>query len=309
MECISNLAVIIDPTAEQQPCVDKAAVLAQACRAAIDLVACETTYSREARIARAAAGREAAPESLSQLLERLAGRLRSRGIDTTIHALQGEPLHESLLTWLRGSVATFVVKDTHHHSLARRTFLTNTDWHLIRGCSQPLLLVKPAPWHRPPVLIAAVDPTHPRDQAGYLDRCILDHALSIGKALQAEVHAAHSFVPMMLASSTIDGLPVMMDVTGELLRAQTAARRTRIKAVTDPCGLADDRVHVEMGIPSEFLPRLAAEVGADVVVMGATARSGLRGAFVGSTAERLLEGLPCDLLVVKTPDFGALLPF
>jgi universal stress protein E len=43
--------------------------------------------------------------------------------------------------------------------------------------------------------------------------------------------------------------------------------------------------------------------------MGAIARSGLRRALIGSTAERVLESLPCDVLVVKPQDFAQNLPF
>jgi universal stress protein E len=60
---------------------------------------------------------------------------------------------------------------------------------------------------------------------------------------------------------------------------------------------------------AECLPRLAAEWHADIVVMGAIARSGLRRVLIGSTAERVLESLPCDVLVVKPPDFVQNLPF
>jgi universal stress protein E len=45
------------------------------------------------------------------------------------------------------------------------------------------------------------------------------------------------------------------------------------------------------------------------MVMGAISRGRLERVFVGSTAERLLDRLPCDVLVVKPPDFRALLPF
>jgi universal stress protein E len=46
-----------------------------------------------------------------------------------------------------------------------------------------------------------------------------------------------------------------------------------------------------------------------VMTMGAIARSGLKRIFVGSTAEDVLERLPCDALVVKasqTEDSAAL---
>ena len=46
---------------------------------------------------------------------------------------------------------------------------------------------------------------------------------------------------------------------------------------------------------------LPALVDAAVVVMGAISRSAIDRVFVGSTAERLLDELVCDVLVVK-PD-------
>jgi universal stress protein E len=41
------------------------------------------------------------------------------------------------------------------------------------------------------------------------------------------------------------------------------------------------------------------ETGADVVVIGAVSRSGLKRIALGSTAERVLDFVPSDLLIVK----------
>jgi universal stress protein E len=45
------------------------------------------------------------------------------------------------------------------------------------------------------------------------------------------------------------------------------------------------------------------------MVLGAVSRSALKRAFVGSTAEMILDRLPCDALVVKGPNFAELLAF
>ena len=45
-----------------------------------------------------------------------------------------------------------------------------------------------------------------------------------------------------------------------------------------------------------------------IVVMGAISRSGLKAAFIGNTAERVLDDLPCDLLVVKPQRFANRVP-
>jgi len=56
------------------------------------------------------------------------------------------------------------------------------------------------------------------------------------------------------------------------------------------------------GRAPEELPEIATKLKADVVVMGAVARNRWKRLFIGATAERTLEHLPCDLLIVK-PDW------
>ena len=58
-----------------------------------------------------------------------------------------------------------------------------------------------------------------------------------------------------------------------------------------------------------FLTWLAAERQVDLLVMGAVSRSRLREIFLGSTAERVLDHLPCDVLVIKSLDFREPLTF
>jgi universal stress protein E len=69
------------------------------------------------------------------------------------------------------------------------------------------------------------------------------------------------------------------------------------------------RVHLEQGAAAEVLPRVAEGLGAALVVMGAVSRSRLQEVFLGSTAERVLDRLGCDVLVVKPGDFTEKLPF
>jgi universal stress protein E len=73
--------------------------------------------------------------------------------------------------------------------------------------------------------------------------------------------------------------------------------------------VAAGRVHLEQGSASEVLPRLAEGLGAALLVMGAVSRSRLQEVFLGSTAERVLDRVGCDVLIVKPPDFREKLPF
>jgi len=44
---------------------------------------------------------------------------------------------------------------------------------------------------------------------------------------------------------------------------------------------------------------------AGIVVMGAISRSGLKRLFIGNTAERLLDVIECDVLIVKPRRFAS----
>lgn len=98
-----------------------------------------------------------------------------------------------------------------------------------------------------------------------------------------------------------------MTVSAEELAIEERQKREQLLQLTTEYRVDPAHVHVEIGSPVEALPQAAAAQSADLLVMGAISRSGVRRAFIGSTAEDVLESLPCDALIVKPPDF--LLPF
>ncbi len=72
--------------------------------------------------------------------------------------------------------------------------------------------------------------------------------------------------------------------------------------------LADTRIprrrqHLVQGSPVETIPGLAQQLGSGLVVMGAISRSGLKRLLIGNTAERILNCLTADVLVVKPAEF------
>jgi universal stress protein E len=62
-------------------------------------------------------------------------------------------------------------------------------------------------------------------------------------------------------------------------------------------------VHLLEGAPHECLQQVALDRAADFLVMGAVSRRGLKKLFIGSTAERTLDRLPCDLVIIKPEGF------
>jgi len=311
MDRIADILVIVNPLVRDQPALAKAAALARGTGAAIELLICNTTSSREAHLEGAlpAISNALLRDNLDLLLEEMADPLRDDGVDVTTHIVSGDPLHEIVISWMRNSPADLVVKDTHHHSLAKRAFTTNTDWHLIRDCPVPLLLTKPNVWAAPPVIMAAVDPGHPRDPVASLDHRVLDAAVCVAKCFATRAHVMHVYYPSTIAMVAAGGMPALVGVSSEDFAAEHLLRRSEIKELTDAYQIPDANLHLAAGVAAEYLPRMAAECCADIVVMGAISRSDVKRALIGSTAERALEAMPCDVLVVKSPDFSRAPPF
>jgi nucleotide-binding universal stress UspA family protein len=60
--------------------------------------------------------------------------------------------------------------------------------------------------------------------------------------------------------------------------------------------------HITPRFPSEAVSDLAAELGADLIVMGTRGATGLEHILLGSVAERTLRIAPCPVLTVKETD-------
>jgi universal stress protein E len=311
MNRICNILVIVDPTATEHPAVEKGALLAAKFDSRLELYMCETRASRQARSVAHARTGNAQPlvTNPKALLETLAEPLRARGIDVTTETECADPLHVGLIQRAKKTTAEVVVKDTHHHTLAQRTFLTNTDWELIRACPVALLLVKAKPWAAAPRIVAAIDPGHVNDKPLLLDNCILEQAVALSKKLGGELHVLHSYIPAAVLAGTPAMPPMVANVSATDLVREQEAKLKEVSAVVSDYRIGPANIHLEVGGPGEVLPRMAKVLDADVVAMGAISRSGLKRVFIGSTAEDVLEHLPCDALIVKSPNFAELLPF
>jgi universal stress protein E len=308
---LDRILAVVDPTSDVQPALEKARLLAKRAGATLELFICDFDPSLSGRPLFDS-------EQLKQLrvefvnermefLEELADEVRAEGIKVETHVHWDNPVYRGILRRVQESSPDLVVKDTHHHSAVRRVLLTNTDWSLIRSCPAPLLLAKPLDWSAHPRILAALDPEHVGDQPAALDHAILDAAELLARSLDGELHAVHAFLSAaLLAAVSGAGAGAMAFPTGASAGEVVLHERERIGAVLGGVAAAHslpaERIHVEQGSAADVLQIVARSLAADVLVMGAVSRSRLQELFVGSTAERVLDRLSCDVLVVKQPE-------
>ncbi|HET9694615.1 MAG TPA: universal stress protein [Steroidobacteraceae bacterium] len=313
MQRLDRILAVIDPTVDVQPGALKAARLARSAGAALELFACDFDPALSGAPFFDTDGlrrlREDFLAERAKYLAGLADELRTTGLDVTTHVHWDNPLHAGILRRIEEWAPDLLVKDTHYHSPLRRALLTNTDWNLIRTCPVPLLLAKPTEWPAAPTVLAALDPTHRHAKPAALDGDILDAALLVARLLGGEVEAVHAFFPAALLAATagMAGMPLAADVTStDLLEAERARVTGELREVIRTRGLDPKSVRILQGAAAELLPNHAEQVQAALLVMGSISRSRLRELFIGSTAERVLDRLPCDVLVIKPTDFATL---
>jgi universal stress protein E len=316
MKRLDRILAVLDPTTEAQPALAKAATLARRAGATLELFICDfdpslsgqpffdTDKLRELR-------EEFVTERL-EYLEQAAEELRAEGLAVETHVHWDNPAYRGIVRRVEESSPDLVVKDTHYHTALRRTLFTNTDWSLIRTCPAPLLLAKAGDWPESPRIVAALDPGHLGDKPAALDHDILEWAGLVAARMGGEVHALHAFFPaaMLAATATLAGMPVASGMAAtEIIEAERERIAAVLAEVVGAHQLPAGRVYLEQGAATEVLPRMAGQLGAALMVMGAVSRSRLQEVFLGSTAERVLDRIGCDVLVVKPGDFTEKLPF
>jgi universal stress protein E len=296
---------VIDPTADAQPALEHAAVLAKRAGARLELFVCAYDPGLETELVDAQALGKARTGVLDDHLRKLralAKPLAAQGIETFVDVRWQAPLHEGIVRKAVECGADLVVKDTHYHSAVRRTLFSNTDWELIRSCPTPLWLVKPRAIAARPCIVAAVDPTHPRDKAAELDHAIVTAAADLAAALGGELHAFHAFSLATALAGATGGAELPVPEVVEILEQDDAAA---VQALTDAHALPRDCVHILEGDTLSSLTALTEQLNADVVVMGAVSRSRLARLVIGNTADDLLARIGCDVLIVKPPGMRA----
>jgi len=307
MNEISTILAVVDPTVEDQPAMRRAAWLAARTGAELELLVCYyNEYLSGDRLFDSPSLEKARAEVIANQerhLEELAEPLRKNGVVVRTSAVWDHPLYEGIIRKAVASGADIVLKDTHHHSAAARALLTNTDWSLIRACPMPLWLVKPRDLDDQPTIVAAIDPMNQHDKPAALDDEILHLSKMLGEKSGGAVHAFHSYDPRIaVATATANAyIPVSLPFD-EIEQQMHEDHQKRFSEITSFHGIADDHSHLVAGLAHEELPSIADELDADVVVMGAVARNRWKRLFIGATAERTLEHLPCDLVIVK-PDW------
>ncbi|MDA0979597.1 MAG: universal stress protein [Proteobacteria bacterium] len=124
-------------------------------------------------------------------------------------------------------------------------------------------------------------------------RDVTRRACALGSAFNARISCVHVIEPLSLAY----GGDIPMDLSTIQEQIQDTAK-SHLAEFAETLGIAEADRHLIFGRPETEIHTLANEIGADLIVVGSHGRHGLA-LLLGSTANGVLHGAPCDVLAVR----------
>jgi universal stress protein E len=290
---MQKVIVVIDPTSESQPGLQKVLQLSRLVDFDLKLIACEyTQYLAEGYYFNAVDVPGLRDEFLQEkksMLEVLAQPLRDNGLTVETGAIWAHPGYKTIISEVESFAADLVVHHTRRHGAISRMFLTNDDWQLVRCCPVPLLLVKEKPWKEKPSILVAVDPMHSRHKPDGLDHKLIKVSGDIAQSTGGDVSVMHSYSQIPLSGTYLDDA--------------RQAHRAAFQNLLEDFDIPDGSQHLLEEAPEFALRQLEQDLSTDVIVMGAISRNILSDVFIGNTTEKVLDYLESDVLVIKPDGF------
>lgn len=244
-------------------------------------------------------------------LDEVAAVGTTKGVGISVDVLVGKAFLEIVRKVLRDD-HDLVIKAAASPDRVKNVLFGSTDMHLMRKCPCPVWITKSSEVHRYRRIIAAVDndPDEPATEA--LNQKILEMSVSLAISESSELHVVHAWqlAHESYLRSARTGIPDD-EIDVMVAEEHTARRKWLERLVADytrsgdkeAIDLLQPELHLTEGAASYVVPEEAAELGADLVVMGTVARTGIAGILMGNTAEDILAQIDCSVLTVKPPGF------
>jgi universal stress protein E len=315
MQTIKKILVDIDPDKQEQPALSKALHFAKQQPVTIKLLSCLYYPAVVASNLLTPKQLEKAQAEIIKInqgkLNKLMTQHSQENVTYETEVMWYSPIYQGILKVVNRFKPDLVIKATHQHKVIARRLFTPTDWYLLKACPVPILLVKNLKWTHNTSVVAAIDPEHNLSKKSELDKNILKAGFSMSSSLGMPLHALHCFDPSYwdILLEAVDKSGMWADVfsvdehQNESMVLEQLRYQHNVKVVEECSEYVpnSENQHIVSGDINHVLPKTLTQLDAGILVLGTTYRTGL----LGSTAQRLIEAVDCDLLAVKPKGFEA----
>lgn len=300
MATYQDVLVVLDPGTEQQKALARAIELAEhtACRLTAFLSIYDFSYEMTTMLSgeERESMRQAVITDREIWIQELLQQARNKGIACSVKVVWHNRPFEAIVQTVTEHGYDLVIKGTHDHDVLKSMIFTPTDWHILRKCPCPVLLVKEHAWPEQGNILAAVNAGSEKAHHKALNQLIIRQAKAMAAMLKAKVHLVNAYpgTPIHVAIEIPEFNPVEYNDSMRHHHLEAA------NALAGQFDITSDAVHVLEGMPEDVIPRIARELDAEMVLIGTIGRTGLSAAIIGNTAEHVIDRLDCDVLALKT---------
>lgn len=305
METYQNILVVVDPTTEDQKALKRAIDLAEGINASggkVNVTAFLSIFdfSYEMTTILSNDDRDVMRQSVIKdkelWLASIINDLNAK-IQISNQVVWHNRPFEAIIERVIQDEYDLVIKGTHQHDKLKSVVFTPTDWHILRKCPCPVLLVKEHEWPSNGNILAAVNVGSDEPEHISLNLKITQEAKNLAHFLKGNVHLMNSF----------PGTPVNIAIEIPEFNS-TEYNDTMLKhhekamiAHANKFDISIANTHVVEGLPETVIEQVAAKIDAELVILGTIGRTGISAALIGNTAEHVIDQLNCDVLALK-PD-------
>ncbi len=268
----SQILVIIDPTREHQPALQRAIVAAKTLDYSVHLFAsiheesdCNSKHSKNTFV-------QQCLKQQREKLEALAEEARSGGILVSTEVDWDSDWTNAAIRASMRNNSNILFKSTFKHSLTERVIRKTTDWTILRNCLCPVLLVREDTRWDSHKILAAVSVENTDSAHKEINQTIIDLGQKVAKSYDSEVHFINAY--------------------------NDSLSHPDANYLAKECGVPDSQIHMKVGAPEDAIVDKSKELAADLIVIGTVARSGVAGWISGNTAEKVLDRVECDVLAL-----------
>ncbi|WP_333608799.1 universal stress protein UspE [Arsukibacterium sp.] len=303
MSLFTNVLVVLDPTATQQKALNRAIELClkQQCQLTAFLSVYDFSYEMTTMLSgdERESMRQAVIKDRELWISEFLQHAQQQGLSINIKVVWHNRPFEAVVHAVLEDGYDLVIKGTHDHDVLKSMIFTPTDWHILRKCPCPVLLVKDHDWPAQGNIIAAVNAGSEQEHHLSLNQRVLVKASQMAELLNARVHLVNAYpgTPVNIAIEIPEFNP--QEYNSSMRRHHEGA----VAELSKQYSIAEQHTHVLEGMPEDVIPQLAKKLDAEMVVIGTIGRTGLSAAIIGNTAEHVIDRLDCDVLALKPANF------
>lgn len=272
MSEINKVFVVIDPTTDQQTALERAQRMVERNSALGLHIYCAIFSSATSGdlegLKRVEISRHHA------WIEELVAPIREQGATVEVEVEWTSQWRDALAPAADRCGANLIVKAAGSHWAAGRRLLKTSDWTLLRNAHCPVYMAKGKVLDSGATILVALDLKKEDDLHSSLNERVIGIGQNLGKNVsEATLHAVNAY--------------------------SSSERYVYPEDLARKLDIPNNQAHTVEGQPAKVIAEVAQEIGADLLVIGNASRQGAKAVMIGNTAEKLLDAVDANVLVVN----------